>query len=127
MINKVITGKVHSFQSLGTLDGPGVRFVVFMQGCSLRCVCCHNPDTWEINAGTEYTVDEVLSKTLRFKEYFGSDGGITVSGGEPLLQPDFIKALFEKCRLNGVNTCIDTSGCVLNNGVKDMLRFTDRV
>ncbi len=127
MMNKEITGKVHSFQSLGTLDGPGVRFVVFMQGCPLRCVCCHNPDTWEINAGTEHTVGAVFSKTLRFKEYFGSDGGITVSGGEPLLQPDFIKELFEKCRLNGINTCIDTSGCILNSSVKDMLRFTDRV
>ncbi len=127
MMNKEITGKVHSFQSLGTLDGPGVRFVVFMQGCPLRCICCHNPDTWEINAGTEYTADEVVSKTLRFKEYFGSDGGITVSGGEPLLQPDFIKELFDKCRYNGINTCIDTSGCILNDNVKDMLKFTDRV
>lgn len=127
MISEVIKGRIHSFQSLGTLDGPGVRFVVFMQGCPLRCVCCHNPDTWEISSGTEYDSDEILSKVLRFKEYFGEEGGITVSGGEPLLQSEFIKELFVKCRQNGINTCIDTSGCVLNNSVKDMLGFTDRV
>lgn len=127
MISGVIKGRVHSFQSLGTLDGPGVRFVVFMQGCPLRCACCHNPDTWEINAGTEYDSDEILKKVVRFKDYFGEQGGITVSGGEPLLQADFIKELFIKCKDNGINTCIDTSGCILNDCVKEMLCFTDRV
>ncbi len=127
MMNKSSFGKVHSFQSLGTLDGPGVRFVVFMQGCPLRCICCHNPDTWEIDAGTEYSSDDILARVMRFREYFGQEGGITASGGEPLLQADFIKELFEKCKVNGINTCLDTSGFILNEDVKQMLKFTDRV
>ena len=80
-----MTGKVHSFQSLGAIDGPGIRFVVFTQGCNLRCGCCHNPDTWKIGDGTEYSADEVVKRAVRYKEYFGAEGGITVSGGEPLL------------------------------------------
>lgn len=127
MICKANKGRVHSFQSLGTLDGPGVRFVVFMQGCPLRCACCHNPDTWEICSGAEYDSEEVLTKVLRYKEYFGAEGGITVSGGEPLLQSDFVRELFEKCKINGINTCIDTSGCILNDCVKNMLKLADRV
>ena len=127
MMNMKSVGRVHSFQSLGTLDGPGVRFVVFMQGCPLRCVCCHNPDTWETGAGSEYSSDDILERVLRFKEYFGADGGITVSGGEPLLQADFVKELFEKCKINGINTCLDTSGCFLNEDVREMLKHTDRV
>lgn len=120
-------GRIHSFQSLGTVDGPGVRFVVFMQGCPLRCKCCHNPDTWDINGGAEYTPKQILSKVLRYKEYFGKSGGITVSGGEPLLQAQFIKELFILCKENGLNTCLDTSGCVLNDAVKELLKYTDRV
>lgn len=123
----MIKGKIHSFQSLGTIDGPGVRFVVFLQGCNLRCGCCHNPDTWEINAGTEYTAEDVVKKVIRFKEYFGKNGGITVSGGEPLLQADFVKELFLLCKRNGINTCLDTSGSLLNESVKDLLCVTDRV
>ena len=120
-------GKVHSIQSLGTVDGPGVRFVVFMQGCPLRCGCCHNPDTWDFSGGTEYTPQEIVQKAVRFKEYFGEKGGVTVSGGEPLLQAGFVKELFELCHNEGINTCLDTSGCVMNDDVKELLKVTDRV
>lgn len=120
-------GYVHSLQSLGTVDGPGIRFVVFMQGCPLRCKCCHNPDTWEFNTGNEYTPEEILSRVLRYKEYFGRDGGITVSGGEPLMQSEFVLELFRLCHENGINTCLDTSGCVLSDRVKELLTETDRV
>lgn len=122
-----ITGKIHSIQSMGTLDGPGVRFVVFLQGCNLRCGCCHNPDTWEINGGTEYTAEEIVKKAVRFKEYFGEEGGITLSGGEPLLQADFAKEVFELCHREGINTCLDTSGSILSDKVKALLEVTDRV
>ncbi len=120
-------GYIHSFQSLGTVDGPGVRFVVFTQGCPLRCGCCHNPDTWEFSKNNSFTPEKVLEKALRFKEYFGTDGGITVSGGEPLAQAEFVKDLFALCKQNGINTCLDTSGCYLNDAVKDALKVTDRV
>ena len=122
-----MNGYIHSFQSLGTVDGPGVRFVVFMQGCPLRCGCCHNPDTWEFNKNNSFTPEEVLEKALRFKEYFGDVGGVTVSGGEPLSQAEFVKELFALCKENGINTCLDTSGCYLNDSVKDALSKTDRV
>lgn len=121
-----VRGKINSFQSLGTVDGPGVRFVVFFQGCTLRCKCCHNPDTWNMSEGEEYTAEEVVQKVLRFKDYFGKDGGITLSGGEPLLQADFAREIFTLCRKNGINTCLDTSGCILNASVKLLLEKTDR-
>ena len=127
MTNGKISGRVHSIQSMGTLDGPGVRFVIFLQGCPLRCKCCHNPDTWEMAGGTEYTASELVKKALRFKEYFGEDGGVTVSGGEPLIQADFVREIFELCHENGLNTCLDTSGCILSDKVKDLLSVTDRV
>lgn len=123
----MITGNIHSFQSLGTVDGPGVRFVVFMQGCNLRCKCCHNPDTWSTHGGEQYTVNEVVDKVVRYKEYFGALGGITVSGGEPLLQAEFVAELFNLCHQNGINTCLDTSGSVLNSQVQTLLDHTDRV
>ena len=122
-----IIGKVHSFQSLGTVDGPGIRFVVFLQGCNLRCKCCHNPDTWDVNGGKEFTAEEIAAKAERYKEYFGAEGGITVSGGEPLLQADFVREIFRLCHEKGINTCLDTSGCILNDSVKAMLCETDRV
>ena len=122
-----IKGKVNSIQTLGTVDGPGVRFVVFMQGCNLRCGCCHNPDTWELSGGKEYTAEELANKAMRYKEYFGTDGGITVSGGEPLLQAEFVAELFKECHKRGINTCLDTSGSILNDTVKEMLKYTDRV
>ena len=120
-------GRVHSLQSLGTLDGPGVRFVVFLQGCHLRCGCCHNPDTWEMQGGTEYTADELLEKIVRYRPYFKQTGGVTVSGGEPLLQAEFVRELFEKCHAEGIHTCLDTSGTILTDAVKDLLTATDLV
>ena len=93
MVNTKIIGRINSLQSLGTVDGPGVRFVVFMQGCNLRCGYCHNPDTWNLNEGSIHTADELINTIIRYKSYFGSDGGVTVSGGEPLLQADFVSFL----------------------------------
>lgn len=126
-MNTEIKGRIHSFQSLGTLDGPGIRFVAFLQGCNLRCKCCHNPDTWDISEGEEYSAEEVVAKAVRFKEYFGKDGGITLSGGEPILQADFSRKIFELCHQKGINTCLDTSGSILNASVKNLLAETDRV
>lgn len=120
-------GKIHSIQTLGTLDGPGVRFVVFTQGCNLRCGCCHNPDTWEYIGGVEHTAEELIERALRCKSYFGSDGGVTLSGGEPLVQPEFCKEFFILAHKNGINTCLDTSGSILSNKVKEVLEHTDRV
>ena len=127
MMDKKIIGHVHSLQSLGAVDGPGIRFVVFMQGCNLRCGCCHNPDTWGINSGTPYTPEEILEKVVRYKEYFGTLGGITVSGGEPLLHATFVRELFTLCKKSGINTCLDTSGSILNDEIKALLAVTDRV
>ncbi len=123
----MIKGRVHSFQSLGTVDGPGVRFVVFFQGCPLRCRCCHNPDTWDASGGAEYEPREIVKKIIRYKDYFGKEGGVTLSGGEPLLQPEFALEIFRLCHENGINTCLDTSGCILNDSVKQLLEETDRV
>lgn len=123
----MVTGRIHSFQSLGTADGPGVRTVVFMQGCPLRCACCHNPDTWDFSGGEEVTAEEIFSKVKRFKSYFGKDGGLTVSGGEPLMQPEFITELFKLCKQNGITTALDTSGCVMNEQIKEALKWTDTV
>lgn len=123
----MMTGRINSFQSLGTVDGPGVRFVVFMQGCHLRCKCCHNPDTWDLSQGKEYSVKEVVDRCVRCKEYFGKDGGITLSGGEPLLQADFAYEIFRECHKKGINTCLDTSGSLLSDSVKRLLSETDRV
>lgn len=120
-------GIVHSIQSLGTVDGPGIRFVVFLKGCNLRCGCCHNPDTWDMSGGTEYTAEEIVEKAVRYKEYFGEQGGITLSGGEPLLQSEFASGVFSLCHKNGINTCLDTSGSLLNDQAKALLEVTDRV
>ena len=127
MTDKQIKGNVHSFQSLGTVDGPGIRFVMFLQGCNLRCGCCHNPDTWECGAGKQYAPREIVDMALRYREYFGKEGGITVSGGEPLLQADFVYEVFRICHENGINTCLDTSGSLLNDSVRLLLEVTDRV
>ena len=121
-------GYIHSFQSLGTVDGPGVRFVVFFQGCNLRCKCCHNPDTWaRAGDAKEYSAEEVVNKVLRYKEYFKDNGGITLSGGEPLLQPQFAKDIFTLAKENGINTCLDTSGSIINDHIISLLSVTDRV
>ena len=127
MNNALIQGAVHSIQTLGTLDGPGVRFVVFLQGCPLRCGCCHNPDTQSREGGTLYTAEELCRRVQRYRTYFGKEGGITVSGGEPLLQSAFVTELFRLCHEVGINTCLDTSGCLWNGEVAALLDHTDRV
>ena len=120
-------GYIHSFQSLGTVDGPGVRFVVFFQGCNLRCKCCHNPDTWRIGECSVYTAEDVVNRVLRYKDYFRDNGGITLSGGEPLIQSDFAAEIFKLCKEQGINTCLDTSGSIINDSVRSLLKVTDRV
>ncbi len=122
-----VIGRVHSIQSLGTVDGPGVRFVAFLQGCHLRCGCCHNPDTWSMTGGEEYTPQALVDKVLRCRPYFGAEGGITLSGGEPLLQPVFVREVFALCHEHGINTCLDTSGSFLTPEVQAVLEVTDRV
>lgn len=104
-----MVGRIHSFESFGTVDGPGIRFVVFLQGCPLRCLYCHNPDTWSAG-GQEYTPEQVVERALKYKNYFGDKGGVTVSGGEPLLQLDFLIEFFTLLKSKGVHTCVDTSG-----------------
>ena len=106
----MVYGRIHSTESFGSVDGPGVRFLIFLQGCNMRCKFCHNADTWNKNAGEQKTADELIKTALRYKPYWGDKGGITVSGGEPLLQIDFLLELFAKAKENGVNTCIDTAG-----------------
>ena len=105
-----IKGRIHSVESFGSADGPGVRYIVFLKGCNMRCQYCHNPDTWEKDGGEPMTPEEVLKKALRYKTYWKEKGGITVSGGEALLQIDFVTELFRLAKEKGVNTCLDTSG-----------------
>lgn len=106
-------GYIHSTESFGTVDGPGVRFVVFVQGCPLRCLYCHNPDTWETGKGKKMSADEILNDYELTKNYYKS-GGLTVTGGEPLLQIDFLIDLFEKAKERSIHTCLDTSGIVFD-------------
>lgn len=104
-------GRVNSFQSLGAVDGPGIRSVIFMQGCPLRCHYCHNPETWEMDhEGSWFSVEEMILKISRFKSYFKEGGGVTLSGGEPLLQWEFAAALFKELQKRGIHTALDTSG-----------------
>ena len=120
-------GYIHSFESFVTKDGPGIRFVLFLQGCPLRCLYCHNVDTWDIKAKKIImSPDDVMKEILKVKGFIKS-GGVTVSGGEPLLQPEFIKELFKKCRENNIHTAIDTSGYIFTNRVKEVLKYTDLV
>jgi len=119
-------GKIHSFQSLGTLDGPGVRFVTFLHGCNLHCGYCHNVDVCK-GEYTEYSPEEIMEKILRYREYFGKDGGVTLSGGEPLLQTDFVSELFTLCKKNNIHTALDTSGSIWNDKVKELLNLCDLV
>lgn len=121
-------GYINSFQSLGTVDGPGVRLVVFLQGCNLRCKCCHNPDTWSIFGDARaYDAKTVVDKAKRFTQYFKDKGGITLSGGEPLLQGEFAGEVFALCKQSGINTCLDTSGSIINSFTLPLLKYTDRV
>ena len=127
-------GKIHSFETFGTVDGPGIRFVVFMQGCNFRCKFCHNPDTWFKDAGKEYTVDEIIELLEKYRVYYEkSGGGITVTGGEPLLQIEFVTELLKKARERGFNTAIDTAGDIdisnkgNNSKLDRLLKYTDLV
>ena len=105
-----IIGYVNKLESFGAVDGPGVRYIIFLNGCRMRCAFCHNPETWKEGEGQQFTAKELLKKALRFKPYWKNGGGITVSGGEPLLQIDFLLDLFKKAKEEGVATCIDTAG-----------------
>ena len=124
-------GYVHSLESFGSVDGPGVRYLIFLSGCSMRCQFCHNPDTSDMNAGCAYTDDGLLKKALRFREYWGTEGGITVSGGEPLLQIEFLTELFQKAKVKGVHTAIDTSGSPFSRKepffgkFQELMKYTD--
>lgn len=106
----MIKGNIHSIETFGSVDGPGVRFLIFLQGCPMRCRYCHNADTWRVGTDNQMTADELLNRAERYRSYWGEDGGITVSGGEPLMQIDFLLELFQKAKQRGINTCIDTSG-----------------
>lgn len=120
-------GFIHSFESFGTKDGPGIRFVLFMQGCPLRCLFCHNPDTWKLNESKHELCPEEVFKDIAKVKPFIRNGGVTISGGEPLLQTEFISELFDLCKKDGIHTAIDTSGYVLNDRVKEVLEKTDLV
>lgn len=126
-------GNIHSFESFGTVDGPGIRYVVFMQGCPMRCKYCHNPDTWQVGAGKKYTAEAVFKEILKYKNYIKS-GGVTVSGGEPLLQAEFITELFRLLKAEGIHTALDTSGVTFDKDNPQsvekhlsVLRYTDLV
>lgn len=124
------TGRIHSTESCGTVDGQGIRFIVFMQGCLMRCKYCHNRDTWDEHSGKEITVEELMNEIRPYKHYFrASDGGLTVSGGEAILQAEFVTELFKACKAEGINTCLDTNGFVreYNKVIDDLLEVTDLV
>ena len=120
-------GYIHSYESFGTIDGPGIRFVVFMQGCNLKCKYCHNRDTWEFNKGMQITPKELLDKILRFKEYMDvSNGGVTFSGGDSLCQPKFLLEIIRLLKENNIHVAIDTSGMfTLNNDIKEIIELAD--
>lgn len=125
-----IKGNIHSIETCGTVDGPGIRFVIFMQGCPLRCQYCHNPDTWQTDTNKLITVDEIMQKYDGVKEFVRS-GGITVTGGEPLLQIDFVTELFKVAKAHGIHTALDTSGITFNQenteNINNLLKYTDLV
>lgn len=121
-----IIGRIHSLESFGTVDGPGIRFVVFMQGCPLRCQFCHNPDTWEVNKGTEFTPKQLFDEIMKYRSYMEfSGGGVTFTGGEPLLQAEFVLEVCKLLKHEGISVAIDTSGYVWNDQIKTLLEYTD--
>lgn len=124
-----LTTKIHSTESFGTVDGPGIRYVIFTQGCPLRCRYCHNPDTWNTNEGNLVSVDDLMKEIISYKSYMQfSNGGVTVSGGEPLLHIPFLIELFKRCKEEGIHTAIDTSGHVeLTADIDELLSYTDLV
>ena len=120
-------GRIHSWESMGLVDGPGIRTVIFLQGCRLRCRYCHNPDTWELcGGGTLESPEETVNRLMRFKPYYGADGGVTFSGGEPLLQKEFLTEVLALCKSRGIHTCLDTAG-VGCGGYGEILKNTDLV
>ncbi|NEQ96155.1 MAG: pyruvate formate lyase-activating protein [Cyanothece sp. SIO2G6] len=121
-----ITGRIHSYETCGTVDGPGLRFVVFTQGCPLRCQYCHNPDSCDFDGGEVVTVDEIMTEILKYRSYL-SRGGVTVSGGEPTLQPEFVTELLRRCQAEGLHTVLDTSGYVKPAVVRPLLAHVDLV
>ena len=116
-------GYVHSFETFGSVDGPGIRFVVFLSGCAMRCQYCHNPDTWKMQSGTKYRPADIIEKALRYRPYWGDQGGITVSGGEPLLQMDFVTELFRLAKEKGINTTLDSAGGPYSDNPLFLKRF----
>lgn len=128
-MEKEIKGRIHSEESAGTVDGPGIRYVVFMQGCPLRCKYCHNPDTWNLNGGIEVSVDELLQNILKYKEFMSfSGGGVTISGGDPILQVRFLTELFKKLKEHNIHTALDTSGyTMITPELNELLKYTDLV
>ena len=128
-----LKGYIHKLESFGSVDGPGVRYIIFTSGCPMRCQFCHNPDTWNMQSGTLYTADELLKKAIRYRSYWGSKGGITVSGGEPLMQTDFLIDLFKKAKEMGINTCLDTSGNPFTrkepyfSKFNELMKYTDTI
>lgn len=123
-----IIGRVHSLESCGTVDGPGIRFVVFMQGCVLRCQFCHNPDTWDVNKGNHFTPKQLMNEIIQYKSYMGfSGGGVTFTGGEPMLQAEFILEVVKLCKEEGISVALDTSGFVFSKAVIEVLEYTDLV
>lgn len=121
------TGRLHSIETFGALDGPGIRTVFFMQGCPARCMYCHNPDTWEEEAGEQVTVGEVISRARRGRPYYGENGGVTFSGGEPLLQADFLIEAMDALRKDGINSAIDTSGTYFDEKSEEVISHCDMV
>ncbi|WP_291637984.1 pyruvate formate-lyase-activating protein [Clostridium sp.] len=123
----MVKGRIHSIESMGLVDGPGIRVVVFFQGCKLRCAYCHNPDTWNLSGGIEMTPEELVQKIVRFKPYFQrSSGGVTFSGGDPLVQPQFLLECLKLCKQNGIHTALDTAGFGQGD-YDDILEYTDLV
>ena len=122
-------GHIHSIESFGTVDGPGIRFVIFMQGCTLKCKYCHNRDTWKVNSGKKITIDELVKEIQNYRTYIeNSGGGVTVSGGEPLLQAEFVTELFKNLKELGIHTALDTAGSIpLSPSIKELLKYTDLV
>lgn len=123
-----IKGKLHSFETCGMVDGPGLRFIVFTQGCPLRCKYCHNPESWKLrDAKYERTPSFVVNEIKKYKSFIQNGGGMTITGGEPFMQPDFIKEIFKGCQKEGIHTCVDTSGYFFNDKVKEVLEYVDLV
>ena len=126
--NEKYYARIHSFESFGTVDGPGIRFIFFMQGCQLKCKYCHNRDTWRINGGKKVYIDDVFSKIMKYKNYIYPNGGVTASGGEALLQVEFLIELFKRLKKEGIHTCLDTSGMfAITEKIKELLSLTDLV